>query len=128
MRVRIVTPSGLYRETECSILNVKTIDGERGLLSNHMPLVTMLEIGKMNFVTDKGREEFAVAGGMLYFHDNLATLLVDAIESKEDIDLERALSSKKRAEERLAKKDVNTDIRRAELSLKRAINRINVKG
>ena len=128
MRVRIVTPSGLYREDECSILNVRTIDGERGILSNHMPLVTMLEIGKMNYVTDKGREEFAVSGGMLYFHDNLATLLVDAVESKEEIDLERALSSKRRAEERLAKKDANLDIRRAELSLKRAINRISVKG
>lgn len=128
MKCRIVTPGGLYKETECSILNVRTIDGQRGILSNHMPLVTMLEIGGMNFVSDKGREEFAVAGGMLYFHDNMATLLVDAIESKDEIDLERALASKKRAEERLAKRESNIDLKRAELSLKRAINRINVKG
>ena len=128
MRCRIVTPGGLYKETECSILNVRTIDGQRGLLSNHMPLVTMLEIGEMNFQTEKGREEFAVSGGMLYFQGNVATLLVDAIESKEEINLERALASKKRAEERLAKRDPNLDIKRAELSLKRAINRINVKG
>ena len=128
MRCRIVTPGGLYKETECSILNVRTIDGQRGILSNHIPLVTMLEIGDMNFVTEKGREEFAIAGGMIYFHDNMATLLVDAIESKDEIDLNRALASKKRAEERLAKKDPNLDIKRAELSLKRAINRINVKG
>ena len=66
MKCRIVTPGGLYKETECSILNIRTIDGQRGILSNHMPLVTMLEIGEMNFVTDKGREEFAVAGGMFY--------------------------------------------------------------
>ncbi len=128
MKCRIVTPNGLYRETECSILNVRTIDGQRGILSNHMPLVTMLDIGKMSFVTEQGREEFAVAGGMLYFKDNLATLLVDAIESKEEIDVNRALEAKKRAEERLMKKDVNIDIRRAELALKRAINRISVKG
>lgn len=128
MKCRIVTPNGLYREVECSILNVKTIDGERGILSNHMPLVTMLEIGKMNFVSAQGREEFAVAGGMLYFNDNLATLLVNAIEGKDEIDLERAVSAKKRAEERLARKDTNLDIRRAELALKRALNRINVKG
>ena len=128
MKCRIVTPGGLYKETECSILNIRTSDGQRGILSNHMPLVTMLEIGEMNFVTEKGREEFAVAGGMFYFHDNQATLLVDAIEAKEDINLDRAFASKKRAEERLAKKDPNLDIKRAELSLKRAINRINVKG
>ena len=128
MKCRIVTPGGLYIETECSILNIRTIDGQRGILSNHMPLVTMLEIGEMNFVTDKGREEFAVSGGMCYFHDNLATLLVDAIESKDEINLDRAMASKKRAEERLAKKETNLDIKRAELSLKRAINRINVKG
>lgn len=128
MKCRIVTPSGLYKETECSILNVKTIDGQRGILSNHMPLVTMLEIGGMNYVSDKGREEFAVAGGMLYFQDNVATLLVNAIESKDEIDLARALSAKQRAEERLAHKDSNLDIKRAELALKRAINRISVKG
>ena len=128
MKCRIVTPNGLYRETECSILNVRTIDGQRGILSNHMSLVTMLDIGKMSFVTEQGREEFAVAGVMLYFKDNLATLLVDAIESKEEIDVNRALEAKKRAEERLMKKDVNIDIRRAELALKRAINRISVKG
>ena len=128
MKCRIVTPGGLYKETECSILNIRTIDGQRGILSNHMPLVTMLEIGEMNFVTDKGREEFAVAGGMFYFHDNMATLLVDAIEAKDEINLDRAFASKKRAEEHLAQKDPNLDMKRAELSLKRAINRINVKG
>ena len=128
MKCRIVTPGGLYKETECSILNIRTIDGQRGILSNHMPLVTMLEIGEMNFVTEKDREEFAVAGGMCYFNDNMATLLVDAIESKDEINLERAIASKKRAEERLSRKETNLDIKRAELSLKRAINRINVKG
>ncbi len=128
MKCRIVTPGGVYRETECSILNVKTIDGERGILSNHMPLVTMLEIGKMNFVSSQGREEFAVAGGMLYFQDNVATILTDAIEEKDEINLDRALAAKKRAEDRLNRKDGNLDIRRAELALKRAINRINVKG
>ena len=65
---------------------------------------------------------------MFYFHDNMATLLVDAIEAKDEINLDRALASKKRAEERLAQKDPNLDMKRAELSLKRAINRINVKG
>jgi len=128
MKCRIVTPRGLYREAECSILNVKTIDGERGILTNHMPLVTMLEIGKMNFVSDQGREEFAVSGGMLYLQDNVATILTDAIEAKDEINLDRALAAKKRAEDRLNAKDENLDIRRAELALKRAINRINVKG
>ena len=63
---------------------------------------------------------------MLYFENNVATILVDSIESQEEIDEQRALAAKSRAEERLNRKDPNVDIRRAEVALHKAINRINV--
>lgn len=124
---RIVTPYGLYREVECSILNVRTTDGERGILANHMPLVTMLEISHMNLVSNNERQEFAIGGGMLYFDENRATLLVSSIESKDEIDIKRALDAKERAEGHLNKNDPNNDLKRAELALKKAINRISLK-
>lgn len=87
--VRIVTPYGLYKEFESSILNVETVDGSRGILSNHVPIVTMLKPSIMNVLEDgTERKYYAVKGGLLYFRDNFAEILVDDIKSKEDLQKE----------------------------------------
>lgn len=123
---RIVTPHGVYKEMDTSILNVVTLSGERGILPNHVPVVTMLKISRMTTVENGQRIEYAIAGGMLYFRDNTAEILTDAIESKDEIDVDRAVAAKTRAEKRLSSGRPNLDQERAEVALKRAINRINV--
>lgn len=65
---------------------------------------------------------------MLFFQNNEATLMADAFELEGEIDLDRAEKAKQRAEDRLKSKDENLDIKRAELALLRAINRIGVGG
>lgn len=125
---RIVTPKGVYKEMDASIINIVTTDGERGILPNHMPLVTMLKIGKMTAEESTGRQEYAVAGGLFYFRDNLAEILTDAVESKEEIDIERAESARQRAEKRLAANNPNLDIQRARIALEKALNRLSVSG
>ena len=66
--------------------------------------------------------------GNIYFKNNEATILVDTFETKEQIDEKRALEAKERAEGRLSKKkDPDIDYKRAEVALKKAINRLNVK-
>ena len=107
---RIVTPHGVYKEVDTSILNIETQDGQRGILPEHMPIVTMLRIGKMTTVESGKRMEYAVTGGLFYFRDNNAEIMVDAIENKDEID------------------DKNVDQVRAEIALKKALNRLNVKG
>lgn len=124
-KVKVVTPHGLYRILETSILNVVTTDGQRGILTNHVPLVTMLTISKMTTTEQDQRYEYAISGGMLYFKDNLATILTDTIERSDEIDVERAEEAKKRAQERLSSKG-EIDTLRAEMALRKAINRISV--
>ncbi len=54
----------------------------------------------MNYRIDKDRYEFAVGGGFVYVDgDNTVTLIVNDIESPEEIDLRRAEEAKARAEE-----------------------------
>ena len=126
IKTKIVTPEGVYREFETAILNVRSTDGQRGILPNHMPTVLMLEISRLETKEEGKKKKYEIAGGMLYFENNVATILVDSIESQEEIDEQRALAAKSRAEERLNRKDPNVDIRRAEIALHKAINRINV--
>jgi F-type H+-transporting ATPase subunit epsilon len=125
---RIVTPHGVYKEMETPIINIETDEGQRGILPNHMPLVTMLKIGKMETEEKGKRQEYAVAGGLFYFRENLAEILTDAIENKDEIDAERAARAKERAEQRLKSDDPNFDLQRARIALQKAINRMNVKG
>ncbi|NLH64142.1 MAG: ATP synthase F1 subunit epsilon [Erysipelotrichaceae bacterium] len=124
---RIVTPEGIFREMDASIINIEAEDGQQGILPEHMPLVTMLKIGRLTTEEKEGRREYAIAGGLFYFRDNRADILTDAIESKEDIDEERAEAARQRAEKRISSNDPNVDLKRAQIALNKAVNRINVK-
>ncbi len=126
-KLKIVTPKGIYKETEIEILNIRTTAGQMGILASHLPLASGLEISEMNYVENGERKHFSIAGGFVYVGENETTLIVNAIESPEEIDLNRAEEAKKRAEKRLSQKS-NIDIARAEIALKRALTRINVKG
>ena len=75
---------------------------------------------------NKEKKHYALAGGILQFHDNEMRILSDAIEGQHEIDIERARRAKERAEKRLAKKDEKTNINRAEVALTKAVNRIKV--
>ena len=117
--LHIVTPKGTYRDIDVDILNIRTTDGQMGILAHHMPLASGVEIAEMNYRIDKDRYEFAVGGGFVYVDgDNTVTLIVNDIESPE---------AKARAEERLRSKNPEVDLQRAEIALKKAITRIQVK-
>jgi F-type H+-transporting ATPase subunit epsilon len=123
--VRIVTPRGLYREFNTSILNVVSTEGQLGILRNHMPLVAILMISMLTTVEEDGRHRYAISGGTLYFKDNVATIMTDAVERSDEIDIERAQRAKQRAEERIKTIAEEQDLMRAQIALQRALNRIN---
>ncbi len=122
-KVRVVTPNGLYKVFETEILNVETTEGQLGILKNHMPIVAILTISTMTTQESDGRHSYAIAGGTLYFQNNLATILADAIERSDEIDVKRAQQAKERAEQYISKRE-GVDVKRAEVALKKAINRI----
>lgn len=64
----------------------------------------------------------------IYVNETETTLIANAIESQEEIDLERAQEAKRRAEERLKIQNDEIDMLRAQAALQRAITRIHVKG
>ncbi len=127
IRCEIVTPNGMYKQFDTSILNIVSIDGQMGILPSHVPLVTVLEVSKLSSVENGEREEYAIAGGLLYFENDVAKILTDSIESKEEIDESRAIAARDRALEYLKKKDESMDLKRAEFALKKALNRLYVK-
>ena len=125
--LKVITPQSKPRVLQTTIANLVTPSGQMGILSHHMPIITMVNISKMTTIEDNIRKSYAVSGGVFFFKDNEATLLADAFESQEEIDLARAVAAKERAEERLKSQDPSIDIKRAQIALAKAINRIGLK-
>ena len=126
MKVKIITPAGLYNEYEVDKIHCTTTSGECSLLPNHMPFVATLRISHL-ILTIKGKdEEFAISGGLIQVLDNQARILIDTIEGRGEVDVDRAKKARERAQRRLAKLDANTSIKRAEVALEKALNRIKL--
>lgn len=126
VEVSVVTPDGPIYNGEAEMVSTKAKSGELGILPNHIPMVAPLQIGAVR-IKKGGKTEFvAVSGGFLEVRPDKITVLAQAAELAETIDLARANAAKLRAERRLQDKQDNVDHKRAELALKRAINRISI--
>lgn len=123
--LKVVTPDKLFFEGDIDMLVARTIEGDVGILLNHSPLVTILDIGRLVIKDGDERKIAACAGGYIDVRNNNITVVSDACEWEEEIDINRAERAKERASKRL--EDKGTDTFKAELALKKAINRINVR-
>ncbi|MTV82516.1 F0F1 ATP synthase subunit epsilon [Secundilactobacillus folii] len=134
LTVSIVTPDGnVYDNGQAKLLVVKTQLGELGIMANHVPVIASLAVdeARVQSVSGDGEDEIAVNGGFVEFSDNVATIVADSAEKQSEIDVDRAQNAKKRAEARIQKANEAHDkdeLARAEVALRRAINRINVAG
>lgn len=123
----IVTPEEVIFEDEVVSIVAPGSEGYLGILTDHAPLITALVPGKLT-VKDKGGGEsvFSLSGGFLEVSNNVASVLADAVEPEEKIDVERARQALERAKERLQTKSQEIDVARAQAALSRALNRIKV--
>ena len=129
IKVSVVTPDGPVYESDVEMVSTKALSGELGILPGHIPLVAPLAIGVVRLKKPRGKQQdlVAVSGGFLEVRPDKVTILAQSAEKAEDIDVERALRAKERAEQRMREQKVeDIDFRRAELALQRAVNRLAV--
>jgi F-type H+-transporting ATPase subunit epsilon len=126
--LEIVTPERKVYAQDANMVIVKGVEGELGILPNHIPLVTPLKVAPVTVKRGRESDHIAVHGGFIEVRKDKVVILAESAELPEDIDVERARSAKQRAEQRLAgnKRD-EIDFRRAEAALQRALNRLEVK-
>lgn len=103
IRCEIVSQDRTVFEGDVDIVILPGTAGEMGILPNHAPLLTTLNYGVIR-VRRGGKEEvFTVAGGIAEVQPTVVTVLADAAENVEEIDVERAEAARRRAEEAMAK-------------------------
>jgi len=127
LTVSVVTPNGLVLEDDYEMVSCRAESGELGVLPGHIPIVAPLEISGVRLKKGNGQPTIlAVSGGFIEVRPDKVTILAESAEKESDIDVARAESARKRAQEILSSKREGVDILRAKLALKRAENRIKL--
>ncbi len=129
--LEVVTPTKLVISSDVDLATAPGEDGEFGVMANHAPLLASLKIGEMRVNDGSNTTKIAVSGGFCEVSNNKMTVLAEAAEKSDDIDVDRALKAKERAEKRLQEaKSGREDIdeARAQAALQRALVRLKVTG
>jgi F-type H+-transporting ATPase subunit epsilon len=106
---------------------VPGIEGELAVLPMHAPLLTMVKPGVMRIKKGNDETELAITGGFLEVRDDRVTILADAAERAEEIDVAAAEEARRRAEQQLAQRDAaEVDLARVSAELQRALLRLKV--
>ena len=125
--LEIATPERLMVAKEVDMVEAPGTAGEFGVLPGHTPFFTTLKIGEIMYRAGKNPQHIAVAWGFVEVLHDKVTILAEAAELPETIDVERAKRAKERAEKNLKQltsedKEYFTVV----AALDRAMNRISV--
>ncbi len=125
IRCEIVSQDRTVFQGDVDIVILPGVAGEMGILPHHVPVLTILKYGVIK-IRQAGKEElFIVAGGLAEVQPEIVTILADAAENIEEIDITRAKAAKKRAEDALAK--LKPEDHDTYLTMEAALRRSNLR-
>ncbi len=126
--LEVVTPQKSVVSEEVEIVVAPGSEGEFGALKGHTTFLTSLKLGTLRYKDAAGKERYLfINGGFAEVLPNKVTILAESAERRKDIDVERAMKAKERAEKRLTAKSPDIDLVRAEAALRRALHRLKIK-
>ena len=99
IRCEIVSQDRMVFEGDVDIVVLPGEAGEMGILPNHAPLLSTLRLGILKVRAGGEEQVFAVAGGVVEVQPDIVTVLADAAENVDEIDIARAEAARRRAEE-----------------------------
>ncbi|MDO4165780.1 MAG: F0F1 ATP synthase subunit epsilon [Eubacteriales bacterium] len=126
--LQIISPTRVFFDEAVDMAEMKTTEGEIGVLAGHIPLTAILEPGELKIHQDGKVRTAAMLDGFVEIRKDKVTVLAEACEWPEEIDVHRAEEAKLRAERRLKSGEREVDMVRAELALKKALTRIDLAG
>lgn len=126
--LEVVTPERVVVSEQVDSVTAPGSLGEFGVLEGHVAFLTGIVPGALKYTKGGSSQYLAVTTGFCEVSDNKVSILVDAAERAEEIDIQRAMRAMERAKERLARArgEPDIDMIRAELALKRALARLKV--
>lgn len=125
-KVKVISPDRIFFEGEADLLELKTSEGDIGILAGHIPLTAVIAPGILRITKDGEVKEASLLEGFVEILQDRVTVLAEACEWSDEIDVNRANEAKIRAERRLAGGEGDINYARAEMALRRALIRIEL--
>jgi F-type H+-transporting ATPase subunit epsilon len=127
LTVEIVTGERVvFTETDVDMVVAPGSDGTLGILPKHAPLITTLAQGELRVKKGGSEQSLVVFGGFMEVTPDKVVVLADSAERAEEIDVARAETARKRAQDSIAQRGADVDLAKAELALRRAAIRLQV--
>ncbi len=124
--LRVLSPRGLLVEADVASVTLPGLDGDFTVLLDHHETVAQLRSGVAGYTANGTNRYLSIHGGVATIRDDQVEVLSPACERPEDIDEQRARDAHRRAKERVAERERETDMARAQAALNRALTRIEV--
>ena len=127
LRLQIVTPEGVSFSEDVEMVGLRSVDGQIGILPNHIRLMTQMVPGEM-IVRKDGRDQFlAVGEGLVEVTGDSVAIATDMAVAVEKIDEAMAEEARQRAEARLSDKISDEEVASVNASLARSLAQLHVK-
>ena len=127
IKLEIVTPDRKLLSEEVEYVGAPGINGEFGVLPNHIPFLSALGIGSLYYKKNGKRYYVFVAGGFAEVTPTKVSVLAEVAEKAEEIDVERARKARERSEMRLREQKDREAYARARAALARALQRMKCR-
>ena len=124
--LQIVTPDRLLVQEQVDEVEIPGSKGYFGVLPGHTPMLASLAVGELWYRKGQEKIYLSIAYGFAEVLPDRVTILARLAERAEDIDIERAESARRRAEERLAQSKSEIDYERARTALSKSLMRLQV--
>lgn len=126
--LKVITPDRSFYEGNVEMVELNTSEGEIGVYAGHSPVAMVLAPGVAHIHEEDGTvKEAALHSGFIEIGKSSVIVLAEIAEWPEEIDFNRAEEARIRAERRLSSREAGIDVDRAELALKKALTRMQLK-
>lgn len=128
LHLQIITPDKRLVQDDADAVQMPGKSGYLGILPGHAPLITELKTGELSYIKGGNTQYLAITWGFAEVLPDKVTILADAAERAEDIDVKRAQEAKAKAEEALRNPSQEMDYDAVNYALRRAEVRLEVAG
>jgi F-type H+-transporting ATPase subunit epsilon len=126
LRLEIVTPDRALVTEQVDEVQLPGSEGYFGVLPGHTPLLATLQVGELWYRVGAEKQYLAIAFGFVEVLPDRVTVLAQIAERAQEIDVARAESARRRAEERVSRPQTGMDFERARIAMMKSLIRLQV--
>ena len=124
-RLEIISPDRIFYTNDVTMVEYNTVDGEVGVYAKHIPMTQIIAPGRLTITEENGQKTAALLSGFVEITPEKVTILAEAVEWPQNIDVARARRARQRAQQILEQETDGRETALAEAALARALVRLD---